>query len=88
MGEWDVAEGAGAVTRNRWVIAVVVLNDCRGVVVRANVIGVVVVGRQGRLNKLWIPNDDRFVFVDQWNGWWRSGKNAWCWWRERCNLAE
>ncbi len=27
--------------------------------VGADVIGVVVVGRQGRLNKLWIPNEDR-----------------------------
>jgi hypothetical protein len=57
-------------------------------VVRANVVGFVVVGRQGRLNILWIPNDDGCVFVDQWGGWWRSGKNAWCWWRERCNLAK
>jgi hypothetical protein len=40
------------------------------------------------LNKLWIPNDDGFVFVDQWGGWWRSGKNARCWWREQCNLAK
>ncbi len=55
---------------------------------RANVGGVVVVDRQGRLNKLWIPKDDGFVFVNQWGGWWRSRMNAWCWWRERCNLAK
>ncbi len=45
-----------------------VLNDCRGVAVGAAVVGVVVVGRQGRLNKLWIPNDDGFVFVNQLGG--------------------
>jgi hypothetical protein len=64
------------------------LDDCRGVLVREDVIGVVVVSRQGRLNKLRIPNNDGFVFVDQWGGLWRSGKNAWCWWRGQCNLAK
>ncbi len=39
-----------------------------------NVVGVGIVGRQGRLNKLWIPNDDKFVFVNHQGGWWRSGK--------------
>ncbi len=59
-----------------------------GVAVGADVIGVVVVGRQGRLNKLRIPNDGRFVFVNQRSGWCRSRKNARCWWREQCDLAK
>ncbi len=80
--------GAGAVTGDRWVFVAVVLNNCRGVVVEDNAIGVVVMGRQGGLNKLWIPNDDGFVFVGRLGGWWRSGKNAWCWWRGWCNLAK
>jgi hypothetical protein len=46
-------------------------------VVGVDVISVEVVGGQGRLNKLRIPNDDGFIFVDHWGGWWRRRKNAW-----------
>jgi hypothetical protein len=50
-----------AVIEDGWVIVIVVLNNCRSVVVGADVVGVMVEGRQGRLNKLRIPNDDGFV---------------------------
>ncbi len=80
---------AGALTGDRCIIVVaVILDNCRSVVVGDDVIGVEVVGQQGRLKKLRIPNDDGFIFVNHWSGWWRSRKNAWCWWREQCNLAK
>jgi hypothetical protein len=45
--------------------------------VRVDIVGVEIVGRQqGRLNKVRIPNDDGFVYVDHWGGWWRSRRNA------------
>jgi hypothetical protein len=47
------------------VVVTVVLGDCRRVAVKANVISVEVVGRQGRLNKVQISKDDGFVFVNQ-----------------------
>ncbi len=56
--------------------------------VGADVVGVGVVGRQGWLNKLRTPNDDGFVFINHWGGWWRIRKNARCWWREQCNLTK
>jgi hypothetical protein len=51
--------------------------NCRSVAIGVDVIGVEVVGRQGRLNKLRIPNDDRYIFIDRWGGRWRRRKNAW-----------
>jgi hypothetical protein len=60
---------AGALTRGRCVILAIILKDCRGVAVGVDVIGVEVVGWQGRLNKLRIPNDDGFIFVNHWGGW-------------------
>ena len=63
-------------TGDRYVVVAVVLDNCRSVAVGVVADGVEVVGWQGRLNKLRIPNDDRFIFVDHWGGWWRSRKNA------------
>ncbi len=52
-----------------WCIVVtVVLNNCRSVAVGVGVVGVEVVGQQGRLNKSRIPNDDGFIFIDHWGG--------------------
>jgi hypothetical protein len=83
-----VTRWVGALTRDRCVVVAIVLNNCRSVAVGADAIGVEVVGRQGRLNKLRISNDDGFIFVNHWGGWWRSRKNDWCWWREQFNLAK
>jgi hypothetical protein len=83
-----VMRWVGALTGDRCIVVAVILDNCRSVGVGADVVGVEVVGWQGRLNKLRIPNDDGFIFVNHWGGWWRSRKNAWCWWRERCNLAK
>jgi hypothetical protein len=60
-----VTRWAGVLTGERRVVVAVVLGDCRRVAAGANVVGVEVVGRQGRLNKVRISNDDGFVFVDQ-----------------------
>jgi hypothetical protein len=78
----------GALTGDRCVVVTIGLHDCRGVAVAVDVIDVEVVGRQGRLNKLRILNDEGFIFVNQKIGWCRSRKNAWCWWRERSNLTK
>jgi hypothetical protein len=89
--EWAnemVTRWSGALTENRCNVVTVVLDNCRSVADGVAVLGVEVVGWQGRLNKLRIPNDDGFIFVDHWLGWWRSRKNAWWWWSERCNLAK
>jgi hypothetical protein len=51
-------------TGDRYVVVAVVLDNCRSVAVGVVADGVEVVGWQGRLNKLRIPNDDRFIFVD------------------------
>ncbi len=72
----------------RCVVITVVFNDCRSDAVGEDVFGIMFEGRQRRLNYLFIPNDDRFVYVDQGGGFLRTGKNAWCWWRERCNFAK
>jgi hypothetical protein len=83
-----VMKGSRAMIEDRWVVVSVLLNDCRSVVVGADVVGVMVEGRQGRLNKLRIPNDDGFVYTDQWGGWLRSRKNGWHWWRQRCGFTK
>jgi hypothetical protein len=83
-----VTRWVSAVTGDRRVIITVILNNCRSVAVGADVVGAVGVGRQGRLHKLRILHDDGFVYINQWGGWWRSRKNAWCWLRERCNLVK
>jgi hypothetical protein len=75
-------------TGDRVVLVAVILDNGRSVAVGGDVVGVEVGGWQDRLKKLRISNDDRFVFIDHRGGWWRSRKNAWCRWRERCNLAE
>jgi hypothetical protein len=82
-----VTRWAGTVIGDRCVIVTVVFNNCRSVVVGDDVVGIVFEGRLGRLDYLWIPNDDGFGFVDQGGGFLSSGKNAWCWWREWCNFA-
>ncbi len=78
----------GALNGDRVVIVAVVLDNGRSVAVRVDGVIVDVWGWQGRLNKLRIPNDGGFIFFDHMGGWWRSRKNARCWWRERCNLAK
>jgi hypothetical protein len=75
-------------TGDRVVVVTVILNNGRSVVFGVDFVCVDVGGRQCRLNKLRIPNDDWFIFFDPGGGWWRSRKSAWCWWREWCNLAK
>ena len=83
-----VTRWAHAAVGDRCVIITVIFNNCRSVAVGDYVIGIVFEGRQGRLDYLWILNDDRFVYFHQGGGFLRSGKNAWCWWREQCNFAK
>ncbi len=83
-----VTRWACAVNGGGHVIVNVVINDCRSVTVGANVMDIVFVRRRRRLHFLGVPNDDGFVDVNQWGKYWRSRKNAWCWWRERHNFAE
>ena len=78
----------GELTGDRVLVVTVVLNDGRSVACGVGFVGVDIGGRQCRLNKLRIPNDDWFIFFDHRGGWLRSRKNAWCWWREWCNLAK
>ncbi len=74
---------------DKCVIVTVVFNNCRSDVVGDDVVlGIVCEGRRRRLNYLRIPIDDGFVYVDQGGGFLRSRKNAWCWWRERCNFTK
>jgi hypothetical protein len=54
-----------AVIGDRCVIVNVIFNNCRSVAVGDDVVGIVFDGRWRRLNYLWIPNHDRFVYVDQ-----------------------
>ncbi len=70
----------------RRVVITVVFNNCRNVEVGADVVGIVFERRQRRLNFLGVSNDDRFVNVDHGGEYWRSRKNARCWWREQCNF--
>ncbi len=53
-----VMRWAGALTGDRCVFVAVVLDNCRSVMVGVDVDGVEVVGQQGRVNKVRIPNDD------------------------------
>jgi hypothetical protein len=76
------------VNGGRRVIITVIFNDCRNVVVGADVVDIVVERRQRLLNFLEVPNDDEFVDVNRGGKYWRSRKNAWCWWREWCNFAK
>ncbi len=71
----------------RCVVVTITVNDCRSVTVGANVVGIVFVRRQRCLNFLGVPNDG-FVDVDHGGKYWRSRKNAWCWWRERHDFAK
>ena len=68
----------GALTGDRVIVIVIVLDNGRSIAVRVDVVGVDIGGWQCRLNKLRIPNDDKFIFFDHRGGWWRSRKNAWC----------
>jgi hypothetical protein len=83
-----VTRWARAVIGDRCIIVTVVLNDGRSVAVGDDVVGDVFEGRQGRLDKLRIPNDDGFDYVNQGGGFLRSRKNAQCWWREWCNFVK
>ncbi len=71
----------------RRVVVTVVNSYCRSVTVGANVVGIVLVRTRRCLNFLGVPNDDRFVDASHGGKYWRRRKNAWCWWRERCNVA-
>jgi hypothetical protein len=77
-----------AVNWGRRVVVTVVFNDCRNFAVGANDMGIVFERRQRWLNFLGVPNDDGFVDVDHGGKYWRSRKNAPCWWREQCNFTE
>jgi hypothetical protein len=83
-----VTRWACAVIGDRCVVVTVIFNNCKIVVVEDDVIGIVFEGRQRRLNYLWIPNNDGFVYVNQGGGFLRSGKNSWCWLRERCSFVK
>jgi hypothetical protein len=71
-----VTRWVGALTGDRCVVVAIVPDNSRSVAVGVDVISVEVAVWQGRLNKLRIPNDDGFTFVNHWGGWWRSRKNA------------
>ena len=68
----------GALTADRVLIVAVGLDNGSSVAVGVDVVCVDIGGRQGRLNKLRIPNDCGFIFFDHRGGLWRSVKNAWC----------
>jgi hypothetical protein len=76
------------VNRSRHIVVTVIVNDCRSVTVGANVVGSVFVQRRRRLNFLGFPNNDGLVNVDHGGKYWRSRKNAWCWWREWRNFIK
>jgi hypothetical protein len=82
-----VMRWACAVIGDRWVIVIVIFNDCRSDAVGADVVGIVFEGRLRGLNFLGIPNDDGFVDVNQGGMYLCSRKSAQCWWREQCNLV-
>ncbi len=60
-----VTRWASAVIVDRCVVVTVIFNECSSVVDGDYVVGIVFEGRRGRLDYLWIPNDDGFVYVHQ-----------------------
>ncbi len=54
-----------ALNGGRCVVTTVVFNNCRSVVVGADVMSIVFDRRRRRLNFLGVPNDDGFINVDQ-----------------------
>jgi hypothetical protein len=83
-----VTRWACAVNRGKRVVIAVFVNHYRSVTFGANVVGIVFERRWGCLNFLEVPNDDWFDNVNHGGKYWRSRKNAWCWWREWQNFAK